>query len=75
VTVVLLGHGPGLGAQQLPYVAEGNAEPVAQNTVFSDEPAVHCPGRIGARIEDIPIVTAGGGHRFYACGHDGVEVS
>ena len=54
------GHGIGLSVHEEPYIVAGNAQPLAEGMAFSVEPGVYFPGRWGARIEDIVIVTADG---------------
>ena len=54
------GHGIGLSVHEEPYVVAGNDLPLAEGMAFSVEPGVYFPGRWGARVEDIVIVTADG---------------
>ncbi|WP_410612767.1 M24 family metallopeptidase [Amycolatopsis sp. lyj-109] len=54
------GHGIGLDVHEEPYIIAGNALPLAPGMAFSVEPGIYQPGRWGARIEDIVIVTADG---------------
>ena len=54
------GHGIGLSVHEEPYIVAGNRRPLAEGMAFSVEPGVYLPGRWGARIEDIVIVTADG---------------
>jgi len=54
------GHGIGLSVHEEPYIVAGNSLPLAEGMAFSVEPGVYLPGRWGARIEDIVIVTADG---------------
>lgn len=54
------GHGIGLSVHEEPYIVAGNDLPLAQGMAFSIEPGIYFPGRWGARIEDIVIVTADG---------------
>ena len=54
------GHGIGLSVHEEPYIVAGNGIPLAEGMAFSVEPGIYLPGRWGARIEDIVIVTAGG---------------
>jgi Xaa-Pro aminopeptidase len=51
------GHGIGLSVHEEPYIVEGNRLPLRQGMAFSVEPGIYFPGRWGARIEDIVIVT------------------
>lgn len=54
------GHGIGLSVHEEPYIVAGNALPLAEGMAFSVEPGIYIPGRWGARIEDIVIVTSDG---------------
>ncbi|WP_204080222.1 M24 family metallopeptidase [Mycobacterium riyadhense] len=54
------GHGIGLGVHEEPYIVAGNDLPLAPGMAFSIEPGIYFPGRWGARIEDIVIVTDDG---------------
>ncbi len=54
------GHGIGLSVHEEPYIVAGNDLALAEGMAFSVEPGVYFPGRWGARIEDIVIVTADG---------------
>jgi len=54
------GHGIGLSVHEEPYIVAGNDQPLAEGMAFSVEPGIYLPGRWGARIEDIVIVTGDG---------------
>lgn len=54
------GHGIGLETHEDPYIVEGNTEPLVEGHAFSVEPGIYLPGRWGARIEDIVVVTLTG---------------
>jgi Xaa-Pro aminopeptidase len=54
------GHGIGLSVHEEPYIVAGNDLELADGMAFSVEPGIYFPGRWGARIEDIVIVTADG---------------
>jgi Xaa-Pro aminopeptidase len=54
------GHGIGLDVHEEPYIIAGNALPLEPGMAFSVEPGIYQPGRWGARIEDIVLVTADG---------------
>jgi len=54
------GHGIGLSVHEEPYIVAGNALPLRAGMAFSVEQGIYFPGRWGARIEDIVIVTADG---------------
>jgi Xaa-Pro aminopeptidase len=54
------GHGIGLDVHEEPYIVNGNTLPLEPGMAFSVEPGVYLPGRWGARIEDIVVVTEDG---------------
>lgn len=54
------GHGIGLDVHEEPYIVGGNALQLEAGMAFSVEPGIYQPGRWGARIEDIVIVTEDG---------------
>ncbi|MGC2654953.1 MAG: Xaa-Pro peptidase family protein [Mycobacterium sp.] len=54
------GHGIGLAVHEEPYIVAGNDLPLAPGMAFSVEPGIYFPGRWGARIEDIVVVTEDG---------------
>ena len=54
------GHGIGLSVHEEPYIVTGNDLPLAAGMAFSIEPGIYFPGRWGARIEDIVVVTEDG---------------
>ncbi|MGO8772439.1 MAG: M24 family metallopeptidase [Mycobacterium sp.] len=54
------GHGIGLSVHEEPYIVTGNDLPLAAGMTFSIEPGIYFPGRWGARIEDIVVVTEDG---------------
>ncbi|OBH92189.1 Xaa-Pro peptidase family protein [Mycobacterium sp. E2733] len=54
------GHGIGLSVHEEPYIVAGNGMPLAAGMAFSIEPGIYFPGRWGARIEDIVVVTEDG---------------
>jgi Xaa-Pro aminopeptidase len=54
------GHGIGLSVHEEPYIVAGNEQILTEGMAFSVEPGIYLPGRWGARIEDIVIVTATG---------------
>jgi Xaa-Pro aminopeptidase len=57
------GHGIGVEEHEEPWITAGNAEPVTAGMAFSIEPGIYVPGRYGARIEDIVVVTDDGVER------------
>ena len=54
------GHGIGLSVHEEPYIVAGNTDVLRAGMAFSVEPGVYLPGRWGARIEDIVILTDDG---------------
>jgi Xaa-Pro aminopeptidase len=58
------GHGIGLETHEDPYIVTGNTTALEPGMAFSVEPGVYLPGRHGARIEDIVVVTADGVDRL-----------
>lgn len=58
------GHGIGLETHEAPYIVEGNALILEPGMAFSIEPGIYLPGRHGARIEDIVVVTPDGVERL-----------
>lgn len=63
------GHGIGISVHEEPYIAPGNDLPVREGMAFSIEPGIYFPGRWGARIEDIVVVTADGCERLNVTPH------
>ncbi|TDE09481.1 M24 family metallopeptidase [Jiangella asiatica] len=58
------GHGIGMETHEEPYIVAGNVTPLETGMAFSIEPGFYLPGRYGARIEDIVVVTATGAERL-----------
>ena len=54
------GHGIGLETHEEPYIVAGNDLSLSPGMAFSIEPGFYLPGRYGARIEDIVVLTDGG---------------
>lgn len=54
------GHGIGLSTHEEPFIIEGNALVLEEGMAFSVEPGIYIEGKVGARIEDIVVVTATG---------------
>ncbi|GAA0514219.1 dipeptidase [Saccharopolyspora subtropica] len=54
------GHGIGLDVHEEPYIVGGNQLVLEPGMAFSVEPGIYQPGRWGARIEDIVVVTEDG---------------
>jgi len=71
-----LGHGIGLDGHEHPYLVAGNEEPLGPGMVFSIEPGIYLPGRLGVRIEDIAVLGSNGraeplNHADHALAHVG----
>lgn len=64
------GHGIGVSVHEEPYIAPGNDLPLREGMAFSIEPGIYFPGRWGARIEDIVVVTADGCRRLNVAPHE-----
>ncbi|MGH3440503.1 MAG: M24 family metallopeptidase [Nitriliruptorales bacterium] len=69
------GHGIGVDVHEAPYLVAGSTEPLQAGMAFSVEPGIYVPGRYGARIEDIVIVTEDGAERVNTLGRELVEVA
>jgi Xaa-Pro aminopeptidase len=68
------GHGIGLSVHEEPYIVSGNDLPLTAGMAFSIEPGIYFPGRWGARIEDIVVVTEDGALAVNNRPHDLVVV-
>jgi Xaa-Pro aminopeptidase len=68
------GHGIGLDVHEHPYIVGGNDLPLEPGMAFSVEPGIYQPGRWGARIEDIVVVTESGVERLNNRPHDLVSL-
>lgn len=58
------GHCIGLDVHEYPFISEEDETPLEPGMTFTIEPSVFWPGRVGARIEDIFLVTDTGGVRL-----------
>jgi len=54
------GHGLGLDVHEDPYIMRGNHQILEPGMVFTNEPGLYVPGRLGVRIEDDVLVTPDG---------------
>ncbi|WP_027482995.1 M24 family metallopeptidase [Deinococcus pimensis] len=55
-----VGHGIGLEIHETPFLGAGHHTPLDVGTVFTVEPGLYVPGRLGIRIEDSVVVTPDG---------------
>jgi Xaa-Pro aminopeptidase len=68
------GHGIGLDVHEHPYIVAGNDVLLEPGMAFSVEPGIYQPGRWGARIEDIVVVTEDGVEPLNTRPHDLVSL-
>lgn len=54
------GHGLGLDIHEPPWVMDGSSVSLEEGMVFSIEPGIYLPDKLGVRIEDIVVVTKEG---------------
>ena len=59
-----LGHGVGLEVHEAPMMGYGRTGKLEDRVPVTVEPGVYLPGKGGVRIEDVLVVTAGGGARI-----------
>lgn len=51
------GHCIGLDVHELPYISEEDETPLESGMLFTIEPSVFWPGRVGVRVEDVFLLT------------------
>ncbi len=54
------GHGLGIEIHEPPYMVANSTTVLEEGMVFSIEPGIYMPGRVGVRLEEIVILRAGG---------------
>ena len=54
------GHGVGVEIHEAPNASPMNEKPLPAGAVISAEPGIYLPGRLGARIEDVILLTETG---------------
>ncbi len=54
------GHGLGMEVHEKPVISSRRPSEIREGMVFTIEPGIYLPGRIGARIEDVVVVTRNG---------------
>jgi Xaa-Pro aminopeptidase len=59
-----LGHGVGLQVHEEPTMGYGRTGKLSDRVPVTVEPGVYLPGKGGVRIEDVLVVTTGGGARL-----------
>lgn len=68
------GHGIGVSGHEEPFIIAGDDTVLTEGMAFSVEPGIYVPGRWGARIEDIVVLTAEGCEPLNTTTHDLVAV-
>ncbi len=56
-----LGHGIGIDVHEPPFLTAGDASVLREGMCFTAEPSIFIPNHMGARVEDVVVVRAGGG--------------
>ncbi|NYD68084.1 M24 family metallopeptidase [Agromyces atrinae] len=54
------GHCIGLDVHELPYISEEDTTPLEAGMLFTIEPSVFWPGRVGVRVEDVFLLSETG---------------
>jgi Xaa-Pro aminopeptidase len=65
-----LGHGIGLEVHETPAARAESTDTLEAGNVVSCEPGIYIPGLGGVRIEDMVLVTDGGGERLTQAGKE-----
>jgi Xaa-Pro aminopeptidase len=60
------GHGLGIDAHEGASAAPGETTPIAPGMVFSIEPGIYLPGRLGVRIENLVAIGPDGAETLHA---------
>ena len=68
------GHCIGMDVHEYPFISEEDDTPLEVGMTFTIEPSIFWPGRVGARIEDIVVVTENGGEKLNNYHEDFVTV-
>jgi len=68
------GHCIGLDVHEYPFISEEDDTPLEVGMTFTIEPSIFWPGRVGARIEDIVVVTETGGEKLNQYHEDFITV-
>jgi len=68
------GHCIGLDVHEYPFISEEDDTPLEAGMTFTIEPSIFWPGKVGARIEDIIVVTENGGEKLNQYHEDFVTV-
>jgi len=61
-----LGHGIGLDVHEAPFLTAGDRTLLQEGMCFTVEPSIFVPHQLGARVEDVVVVRAGGGEPLTA---------
>ncbi len=56
-----LGHGIGMDVHEAPFLTQGDETVLQEGMCFTVEPSIFIPHQMGARVEDVVVVGAGGG--------------
>jgi Xaa-Pro aminopeptidase len=68
------GHCIGLDVHEYPFISEEDDTPLEVGMTFTIEPSIFWPGRVGARIEDVVVVTENGGEKLNQYHEDFITV-